>query len=177
MPLFNVAVFIGLTRLDLLPADPVMSQESFIRSCELFGVTQVVYGRTHPVRSVFRRHTAQLPECILQSLAQALERLRVADAACLPVGIRQHKVINQMRESLAIDRHPQFPAVCKVRLAQLARSMLLRKEHFSRRPFRCPPVADPASQRPYLSVIEPARMCLLQLLEDRLCLQTWFYGE
>ena len=177
MPLFNVAVLIGLTRLDLLPADPVMSQESFIRSCELFGVREVIYGRAHPVRSMFRRNAAELPECILQPLAQALERLRVADAACLPVGIRQDKVIDQMRERLAIDRHPQFPAVCKVRLAQLARSMLLRKEHFSRRPFRCPPVADPASQRAYLSVTESPWMHLLEMLKECLGLQPWLDSE
>jgi len=77
--------------LDLLPADPVMSQESFIGSCELFGVREVIHGRAHPVRSMFRRNAAQLPQCILQPFAQALERLRVADAACLPVGIRQDK--------------------------------------------------------------------------------------
>jgi hypothetical protein len=55
--------------------------------------------------------------------------------------------------------------------------MLLRKEHLSRRPFRCPPVADPASQRPYLSLTESPWMHLLEMLKECLGLQAWLDSE
>src|SRR4051812_12088545 len=98
----------------------------------------------------------------------SLKRLRVADASCFPVGITQDEMINQMRKRLAIDCYPQFATVRKVRLAQLARPMLLGKEHLPRRPFRRPPVTDPAPQCPYLPVTESAWMRLLKMLKQRL---------
>src|SRR4051812_49761158 len=71
-------------------------------------------------------------------------------------------------ETPAIDCYPQFATVRKVRLAQLARPMLLGKEHLPRRPFRRPPVTDPAPQCPYLPVTESAWMRLLKMLKQRL---------
>lgn len=53
MPLFDVAVLIGLTSLDLLTIDAVMSQQTVIGSRELFGITQIVHRRAHPVGSMF----------------------------------------------------------------------------------------------------------------------------
>src|SRR3954454_14526309 len=52
--------------------------------------------------------------------------------------------------------------------------MLLRKENLARRPFGRSPITDPAPQCPDLPVTEPVRMRLLQMLEDRLCLQSRF---
>src|SRR6185295_11569270 len=105
------------------------------------------------------------------------ERLRVTDASCLPVRVAQDKVINEMRKRLPIDRHPQFPGVRKIRLAQFARPMFLRKEHLSWRSFGCSPITNPAPQCPHLPVTEPARMRLLQMLKDGLSLQPWFDRE
>src|SRR3954451_22327996 len=53
MPLFDFAVLISLTSLDLLTIDAIMSQQAVIGSCELFGITQIVHGRAHPVGSMF----------------------------------------------------------------------------------------------------------------------------
>src|SRR5947199_8309188 len=36
---------------------------------ELFVIAQIVHRCAHPIRSMFRRNAAQLPECILQSFA------------------------------------------------------------------------------------------------------------
>jgi hypothetical protein len=72
-----------------------------------------------------------------------------------------------MRKRLAIDRHTQFPAVRKVRLAQFARPMLLCKEHLSWRPFGRSPVANPAPQRPHLPVLHNSKTYFEELLETR----------
>ena len=55
--------------------------------------------------------------------------------------------------------------------------MFLSEIHFSRRPFRCPPITDPAPQGPNLPVTEPARIHLPQIFENRFRLQTWLDGE
>jgi hypothetical protein len=53
MPLFDSAVLIGLTGLDLLATDPVMPQQTFLGSWELFGITQMIHRRAHPVGPMF----------------------------------------------------------------------------------------------------------------------------
>ena len=150
-----------------------MSQQPFVGSRELLRVTQVIHRGAHPVRPMLERNTAQLPKRILQSLTQALEGFRVTDRSCFPVRVGQNEVIDQMRKRLPVDRDAQLPAMREVRLTQLTRPMLLGKEHFARRPFRCPPVLDPAPQCPHLSILEPPGIRSLQMLKQRLSLQTW----
>src|SRR5947199_4708426 len=82
-----------------------------------------------------------------------------------------------MRKCLAANRHSEFPAVREVRLAQHARTMLLGKEHFLRRPFGRPPVLDPALQCSHLSVWKPTRVQGLQILKQCFRLYSWLQNQ
>src|SRR4051794_30566784 len=92
------------------------------------------------------RHSAQLPECILQTLAQTLETLRVADRGVLPVRVRQHEMVDHMGETAAANRDPEFCHMSKIGSAQPARFVSLCEEDFAGRSFRQPPDLHPALQ-------------------------------
>jgi hypothetical protein len=172
VPLLDVAVLMRLARLDLLPAQPVISQQPLITLSELAPLRQVVHGRAQPIRPVPLRHGPQLPQRILQPFAQALEALREADRHRLPVRVGQHEVVDHVPERLPLDGHAQVVHVREIRRRQPARLMHLREEHFLGRPRRGPPAPHLPLQRPHLPVGEPARVTPLQLPEDRLGLQT-----
>jgi hypothetical protein len=61
--------------------------------------------------------------------------------------MRQHKVVDQVRERLTVDRDAQVGQMREVRGAQSARQMLLGEEHFLVRPARGPPVLQPPLKR------------------------------
>jgi hypothetical protein len=53
---------------------------------------------------VFQRYTAQFPRSILQSFAQTLKALRLAERHVFLLRVRQHEVKKHMREASAADR-------------------------------------------------------------------------
>ena len=117
------------------------------------------------------RHAAQLPQGVLQPLAQTLVTLREADRPRLPVRVRQHEVVDQVFQPHATDRHPQLGTVREVAGTQPARMMHLGEEHFLRRPVQGPPLLEPPLQRPQLAVGEATGIAALQVGEQRLGLQ------
>jgi hypothetical protein len=171
MPLLDVAVLVGVIRLDLLADQTVMSQQPLIALRELLLLRQVVHRRAQPIRAVPLRHGAQLPQRVLQPFAQALETLRKTDRHRLPVRVRQHEMVNHVREPLPRDGHAQVVHVREVRRRQPPRFMHLGEVHFLGRPRRGPPTTHLPLQRPQLPLGEPARITALQLPEDRLGLQ------
>jgi hypothetical protein len=52
MPLLDVAVLVGMVRLNLLPTQAVISQQPLIALGELLPLAQVVHGRAQPIRPV-----------------------------------------------------------------------------------------------------------------------------
>jgi hypothetical protein len=77
-----------------------------------------------------------------------------------------------MRKRLPVNRYFQLPTVREVRLAELARIVILREVDFPWRTFECSPALDPTLQRSHLAVAEAAWFSLLQILEERFGLQT-----
>lgn len=171
MPLFDVAVLVRMVRLDLLPAHPEMRQQRLVTLCELLLLGKIVHGRAHAVAAVTLRHATQLPQRVLQSLAQALETLRKADRRRFPVRVRQHEVIHQMIEALPRDGDVQRIHRREVGGAQPARFMDLAEEDFFRRPRGRPPAADVPLQGPQLTLGKATGMAPLQFLEDGLGLK------
>jgi hypothetical protein len=105
VPLLDVTVLVGVAGLDLLPQKSVVPQQRLVAAGELLGVRQVVDRRAQPVGAVPQRHAPQLPQGVLQPLAEALQALGKADRRRLPVGVGQHEVVRQVGERLALDRH------------------------------------------------------------------------
>src|SRR5215813_3718670 len=107
---------------------------------------------------MLRRYATQLPQRILQTLGQALERLRKADGARLPVRKDQGEVIEEMVEGLAGDRHAQLLHVREVTLALAPRWMFLRKVNFSFWTSQRSPTLHTALQRAQLTHLKVIRM-------------------
>src|SRR5215472_7820718 len=173
MPLFYVAVLVGLASLDLLPRHSVMPQQGLVAYRELACLTGVVHGCGHAVGAMLQRYSAQFPERILQALAQALEALGIAQRSRFPVRVRQHEVIQQVGKRLPPNRDPQLGHVREIGLAEAAWYMPLGKEHFLLRAFCGAPLLQPPLQSPHLTVRKLARILPLQSLEQGLRLQPW----
>jgi hypothetical protein len=142
--LFHVPILVGLAGLNPLALHPVVGQQRLVAPGEShaalgLSLRQPLHGRRQAIRPVLAGNSAQFPQRILEPLAQALETLRVADRAGLPVRVRQHKMIDQMREGLTRKRDTQGRHVGEIRLAQPSRLVLLGKVHFLPRAFRRPP--------------------------------------
>ena len=167
MALLGVAVLVTLSRIDRLRPDLVVRHHRLITTREKLR-TRRLHRQAHPIAAMLDRHAAQRPHCVLKAFAEALETLREAERHVLPVRVRQHEVIDQMRERFAVDRHAQIGHVREVRGAQPARHVLLREEDLLVRPARGPPLFDPPLQGPQLLLGESTRMPPLQFLEERL---------
>jgi len=116
-------------------------------------------------------HAAQLPQGVLHALAQTFKALREADRRRLPVRVRQHEVIDQVIETLALDGDVQAVHRREVGRAQPSRFVDLSEEDFLGRSLAATPALDVPLQRPQLRVGETPRILPLQLAEDRLGLQ------
>jgi hypothetical protein len=120
MALFDIAVLVAISSLDLLRRQTVVAQQTFIAVGELRRPHRVVDRRRKPIRAVPLRYLAQFPQRILQTLAQALEALRETHRTSFPVRVRQHEVIYQVRRTLPLDGHAQLFHVREVRGADAA---------------------------------------------------------
>ena len=66
---------------------------------ELLGVAVVMHRQRQAIGAMPLRHAAQFPQRVLQPFAQALEALREAERHVLPVRVRQHEVVDQVRRT------------------------------------------------------------------------------
>src|ERR1017187_1554508 len=107
------------------------------------------------------RHLAQFPERVLQSFAYALEALGIAHRPRFPVRVRQHEVIDQVREALPLDGDAQLFHVREVGRPQAPREVLLREKRLLGRSLCRPPTLPPTLQRAQLSVLKLARATTL----------------
>lgn len=176
MALFHVPVLVGLPCLYPLALHPVVGQQRLVAlgKCHpafRLRLWQPLHRCGEAICPVFAGNSAQLPQRVLKTFAQALETLRTANRAGLPVRVRQHEVIDQMRKRLAGDRDGQRGHVSEIRLPQTSRLVLLREVHFPPRAFRRSPHLDAPLQRAQLAFRKPARVLPLQLLEQRLRLE------
>ena len=133
---------------------------------------QLVCGRRQVVRAVFLRDTPEAPQRPLNPLTQRLERLAVAQRHRLPVRVRQHEVIEQVRKRFAGDRHPQRIHLGEIGLALLPGAVHLREVHLLIRAVQRPPMPKPALQGAQLTRLKLTRVAALQLLEHRLRLKS-----
>jgi hypothetical protein len=171
MALLSVPVLVGLARLNRLTTQTVVPQQPLVTIRERRPLCAGRHRCRQPIRAVQFWHPAQLPQRVLQTLAETLVAFREADCARLPVRVRQHEVVDQVVERHALDRHPQTAAVREVAGTQTSRMMHLAEEHFLRLTLQRPPLLDPPLQRPQLAIGELAREAALQIHEQGLRFQ------
>ena len=164
---FHIAVLMRLADIDPLTFQTVVLQEVLIPLTKLPVVRQIVYRRRKTVAAVPPGDSPQVPERILQALAQGLERLRRAHRDRFPVRVRQRKVIHQVGKRLAADRHPQAVHVREVRRRQVSGVVDLSEHHRLVRSLRGSPTADPTLERSPLAVGEPPLMLVLKPAKQR----------
>ena len=173
MALFHVAVLVSMPRLDGLAAQTIMTQQRLVTlRKERRTLRPRRDGRRQPVGAVQRRHTAQLPQGILQALAEALVALGKAKRARLPVRVGQDKVVNQMIEGRAGKAHVQVGAMREVAGAQSSGMVDLSEEHLLGRSEKSTPTFDVPLQRPQLPIGKASRPAALQIIEQGLGLQS-----
>ena len=168
MALLDIAVLVSLGGLDRLPLQAVVPQQSLVSLVEGGSGRPRRHGRGQPVGAVQWRHTAQFPQRVLQAVAEALVTLGEADAAGLPVRVRQHEVVDQVVERHAAEGYVQVGAVREVTGRQPAGVMHLGEENLLGRSLLGPPASQSPLQRPQLAVREAARIATLQLGEQGL---------
>jgi hypothetical protein len=153
--LLDVAVLVALAGLDRLAVQAVVLQQGLVASLERLGPGHPrLDGRRQPVGAVQDRHAAQLPQGVLQALAEALQAFRETDGSRLPIGVGEHEVVDQVGERAAEDGHAQVGAVGEVAGTQAAGVMHLGEEDLLGRPVQGPPPLDPPLQGAELPVVK-----------------------
>ena len=117
-------------------------------------------------------YAAQVEKRVLQTRAQALEAFRKTDRPRFPIRVGQHKMVEQMIEASARNRHPQLRQTAKIRLRKNGRMMDLREINFPGRTIQSAPTLHLALKRSQLTVGEVARKAALKIKKKSLRLQT-----
>lgn len=172
MALLAVAVLVGLTGVDRLTLQAIVAEQRLVATLEHLGIGTWLHRCRQPVGAVNLRHAAQLPQGVLQALAEALQALAKADRHRLPVRVGQHEVVDQVREGMTRQGNAQVVAVAEIRGRQPTGVMDLGEEDLLGRSLLGTPLLEASLQGPHLAVWEAARILPLQGLEEGLGLQT-----
>jgi len=174
MTLLGIAVLMALAGLDGLGLQTVVLQQGLEALLESPGSFDAgLDGGRQPIRAVQLRHAAQLPQGVLQALAEALQTLGEADGARLPGGVGQDEVVDHVVKGPAVDGHAQVGATSKVAGTQPSGVMDLSEEDLLGRALQGPPLPAPPLQSPQLAIGEAARETALPVGKDGFGLQCW----
>jgi hypothetical protein len=175
--LLHVTVLVRLRRVDRLALQAVVPQQRLVAPLKGRAIAAGRHGRGQGVGAMHLGHAAQLGQGVLQAVAEALEALREADRAGLPVRVGQHEVVDQVGERLAGDGHPQAAGMGEVGGAQVTGLVDLAEEHILGRPVQGAPLLDVPLQGAQLPVGEAAGVLPLQPREHGLGLQAGGEGQ
>jgi len=151
-----------LANVDPLRLDLVVVHQVLVTLAKIPLRREIVDRGAQAVAAMPPRHAVQLPQGLLESAAQCLERFGEADHGELPIRVGEREVIQQVVERLAVDRDAQRVHVGEVRCPQPARVMHLRKDDLLVGAMQPTPVPHPPLECPPLRVREPAGIALLQ---------------
>lgn len=170
--LFRVAVLVALAGLDGLALQAVVTQQRLITLLERFRPFDArLHRRRQPIRAMQLRHAAQFPQRVLQPFAETLQTFREAERDRLPIGVREHEMIEHVHKRTAVDGHAQVGTVGEIAGSKPTGMMNLGEEDLFGRPALGPPTLDLPLQRPQLAVGEAAREAALQVGKKRLRFQ------
>jgi len=171
MTLLDVAILVGLSRLDRLAFELVMREQPLVSSSEHLGFWIAVDRGGQAIGAVSPWDSSQFPQGVLDSFGEALEALGEADGAGLPVGVGEHEVIDHVVERLAEDGDAELGHAGEVALGEPPRLVDLGEEDLLGRPFEGTPLFDPALQGPELDIGETTREASLQVEKEGLGLE------
>jgi hypothetical protein len=152
MTLLDIAILVGLSRLDRLPFEAIMCEQCLVSPSEHFCVGIAVDRGGQAISAVSPGDSSQFPQGVLQTFAEALEALGETDRAGLPVGVGEHEVIDHVVQRLAEDGHAELGHAGEVALGEPTRLVNLCEEHLLGWPFEGAPLFDPPLQATELDV-------------------------
>jgi hypothetical protein len=167
----GVAVLVWLPNIDPLTCQPVTVQKGAVTRLEFPLHRQIVDRCGQTIAPMPPRHAAQLPQRVLQSVRQGLERLRGTQRHRFPVRVGQHEVIRQLLEPLAGNGDSQGTQLGEVGSGQVPGMMHLAEHHLPGGTEGHSPVVHTPFQRPTMTVGKLPRMPLFEPVEKRLRLQ------
>lgn len=138
------------------------------------GGEKYVDCRAEAVAAMSSGRAAELPQRLLKPAAERLERFRITHRHPLPVGERQHEVVQQMIKRLAVDGDPQAIHAGEIGGGQVSRMMDLGKHHRPARTMLAAPLTNPPLEGSPLRIGIPTGILILQPLEHRDRSQSWF---
>jgi len=115
--------------------------------------------------------TTELPERVLNSLAECFEGFRKTQRNRFDVTIGQHAVEQRVFEGRPGDLHGQGIADREVAGGEPSGMVILRKEDSLVGPVDRPPLSDPSFERPSRGVFELTGVLPLQIVKEGLRLQ------
>lgn len=154
-----------------------MLQQLLVALPEGVSITPRRHGRCQAVGAMDVRHSAQFPQGVLQSGAEALEAFGEADRAGLPVGEGEHEVVDEVGEGDAVDSDVQVGAVGKVGGGQSCGLMDLVEEDFLDGSVQGAELLDASLQGAELSVGKASGMFSLQPVEQGPGFESWVEGQ
>jgi hypothetical protein len=171
MTLLDVAILVGLSRLDRLAFELVMCEQSLVSASEHLGFWIAVDRGGQAIGAVSPGNSSQFPQGVLKALAETLEALGETDGSGLPVGVGEDEVIDHVVEGFAEDGDAELGHAGEVALGEPPRLVGLGEEDLLGRPFEGTPLFDPALQGPELDIGETTREASLQVVEEGLGLE------
>jgi hypothetical protein len=169
VPLLHVAVLVALAGLNGLPLQTVVSQQGLIAALECLLPLHPRLDRCRQaIGPVQLRHATEFPQGVLQSFTEALEALREAEGAALPVGVGEHEMVDHVGERSSVDSDAQVGAVGEVAGGQPTGAMELGEEDLLGGAVLGPPAFEPPLQGPQLPIGETAGEAPLQVGEEGL---------
>jgi hypothetical protein len=169
--LLAIPVLMRTGRVGRLGRDAIMPQQGLVLGRVLLRVAVVMHRQRHAISAMPLGHAAQLPEGVLQPLAQAGEALGETQRHVFPVRGGQHEVVDQVGERLLLDGHAQLVQVAEVGGTETPRLVDLGEEHLAGRPVLGLPLPHPPLQGPTRPFPVALRILLLQPPQQRFGLQ------
>jgi hypothetical protein len=136
-------------------------------------LVQVTHRCAEMIGAVLLGYSAQLPQCFFDALGQSLEGFAEADADRFRIGVRQYKVIHQVRERRACNGDAQISHVGEIRLRSLTWDVSLFKDHLLFGSMQRSPPGDVTLQRADLYGLIAPRMTFTEQGKERFALQRW----
>lgn len=146
MTLLHIAILMRLRRIDRLALQTVVPQQRLVATLKGRSIAAGWHSRRQGIGAMQLRDAAQLRQGVLQAVAEALKALGEANRSALPVGIGQHKMVDQMLKQLAGDGHIQTRRVREVGSTQTTRLVDLREEDLLGRSVQGTPLLDMSLQ-------------------------------
>jgi len=146
---FHCAVLVGLTTVVATGIHPVMADEGIVALGDVFALIggQVAESCGQAVGPMVLRHATERPKRLLQVLGQRREAFPAKDHAdMLPTTVGHGKMVEQMREWLACDRHRQLFGMGEVGLGHVSRLRCLAEDDVALGPVQRPPLPHPPLQ-------------------------------